>query len=137
LTGASYGNGRIPAGTRVAAEGTKPRLTRVIAGLDSINAGEHRISAAGQEVEEDNPYRERIRSRRRSRIPGDTKETYKYYAESVTGVRSARIIRTPRGAGTTDVIVASVGGIPSVEPIRAAARKRGTYGLRRSHIYMI
>lgn len=73
----------------------------------------------GQEVEEDHPYQERIRSRWRSQIPGDTKETYRFYAESAPGVRSAQIIRTPRGAGTPDVIIVSVRGIPSTELIHA------------------
>jgi hypothetical protein len=98
---------------------TKLRLTRVVAGLDSITAGEGWITSVGQEVEEDNPYRERIRSRWRSQILGDTKETYRYYAESVAGVRSAQIIRAPRGAGTTDVVIASVNGVPSPELISA------------------
>ena len=99
--------------------GSRLRLTRVIAGVDSITVEDEWITSVGQEVEEDNPYRERIRSRWRTQILGDTKETYKYYAESVPGVRSASIIRAPRGAGSTDVIIASVSGIPSPELITA------------------
>jgi hypothetical protein len=101
--------------------GTKLRLTRFITGFnnDTLTADDEWITSVGQEVEEDNPYRERIRSRWRSQILGDTKETYRFYAESVPGVRSAQIIRTPRGAGTTDVIIASMSGIPSAELIHA------------------
>jgi uncharacterized phage protein gp47/JayE len=49
--------------------------------------------------------------------PDSSEETYKFYAEAVAGVRSAKIIRTPRGPGSTDVIVASVTGLPSPELI--------------------
>jgi hypothetical protein len=99
--------------------GTKLRLTRVIAGFDTLTAEDEWITSVGQEVEEDTLYRERIRSRWRSQILGDTKEPYKFYAESVPGVRSAQIIRTPRGSGTTDVIIAALNGIPAPELIGA------------------
>jgi hypothetical protein len=44
---------------------------------------------------------------------GDTKEVYRYYATSVLGVAAAQLVRTPRGPGSTDVIVAAVNGVPS------------------------
>jgi hypothetical protein len=60
-------------------------------------------------------YRERIKKRWRSQTLGDTKETYKFHAESVARVRAAKIIRTPRGPGSADVIIASVTGLPTPE----------------------
>jgi uncharacterized phage protein gp47/JayE len=91
------------------------RITRVIPGLDGVSVGEGWMRTLGENTEEDAPYRERIKSRWRSQTLGDTKESYRYYAEAVAGVRSAKIIRTPRGPGSTDVIIASVTGLPTPE----------------------
>jgi uncharacterized phage protein gp47/JayE len=93
------------------------RITRVVNGLGSVTVPGNWQTALGENKEEDNSYRERIKNRWRSQTLGDTKETYKFYAEAVAGVRSAKIIRTPRGPGSTDVIVASVTGLPSQELI--------------------
>jgi uncharacterized phage protein gp47/JayE len=95
------------------------RLTRVVSGLDTVFVGDDWIITPGQETEEDDPYRERIKSRWSGQILGDPKEVYRYYAEAVEGVRSAEIIRAPRGPGTTDVIVATVNGLPSMELLQA------------------
>ena len=97
------------------------RITRVIQGLEqnAIIAGADWIKTLGENTEEDAPYRERIKNRWRSQTLGDTKETYRFYAEEVPGVRSAKIIRAPRGPGSTDVIIASVIGQPGVELIHA------------------
>ena len=93
------------------------RITRVIPGLDSVSVDEDWIVSPGQETEDDESYRARIKSRWRSQILGDIKEVYKYYAEAVDGVRAAQIVRTPRGPGSTDVIIAAVNGLPSAELI--------------------
>ena len=95
------------------------RITRVVPGLESVTVGDNWLKQLGENTEEDAPYRERIKNRWRSQTLGDTKETYRYYAESVAGVRSAKIIRTPRGPGSTDVIIASVTGLPTAELITA------------------
>jgi uncharacterized phage protein gp47/JayE len=99
--------------------GTPIRLTRVITGLDSVSTGEDWITSPGQDTEGDDSYRARIESRWKSQILGDTKEVYKFYAEAVDGVREARIVRTPRGPGSTDVVVAAVNGIPNTELLEA------------------
>jgi uncharacterized phage protein gp47/JayE len=98
---------------------TAIRITRVISGLDTLTVGGNWIVETGQDDEEDDLYRERIRARWRSQILGDTKTTYQYYAESVNGVREAKIIRTPRGPGTTDIIIAAVNGVPESELLEA------------------
>ena len=100
------------------------RITRVIQGLEqtAIIAGESWIKTLGENIEEDDPYRERIKNRWRSQTLGDTKETYRFYSEEVPGVRSAKIIRTPRGPGSTDVIIASVIGLPNDELIQAVEK---------------
>jgi uncharacterized phage protein gp47/JayE len=89
------------------------RCTRVIAGLDSISVGDDWEASLGEDEESDDSYRARIKNRWESQTLGDTKTTYKYYAEKVSGVREAKIIRTPRGAGSTDVVIASVSGLPT------------------------
>jgi uncharacterized phage protein gp47/JayE len=99
--------------------GTPLRCTRVIFGLDSVSASEDWITSLGQDTEEDASYRERIKNRWMSQVLGDTKEVYKFYAEEVTGVRSAKVIRTPRGPGSTDIIVAAVNGDPDAALIEA------------------
>jgi uncharacterized phage protein gp47/JayE len=99
--------------------GTVIRLTRVVAGFDAVSVSDEWITAVGQDVETDEPYRERIKDRWRDLKMGDTKETYRYYAEEVNGVRSAQIIRTPRGPGSTDVIIQAVNGLPGSELLSA------------------
>ncbi|MDR0637590.1 MAG: baseplate J/gp47 family protein [Spirochaetaceae bacterium] len=91
------------------------RITRVVNGLNSVTVPENWQSTLGENTEEDDSYRERVKNRWRSQTLGDTKETYKFYAETVAGVRAAKIIRTPRGPGSTDVIIASVTGLPTPE----------------------
>jgi uncharacterized phage protein gp47/JayE len=92
---------------------TPIRITRSISGLDTIRVGDNWIETVGQEDEADDPYRQRIKDRWRSQSLGDTKEVYRYYATSVPGVAAAEIVRTPRGPGSTDVIIAAVNGVPS------------------------
>jgi uncharacterized phage protein gp47/JayE len=98
---------------------TAIRITRVISGLNTLTVGENWIVETGQDDEEDDLYRERIKSRWRSQILGDTKATYQYYAESVNGVKSTKIIRTPRGPGSTDIIIAAINGVPGTELLDA------------------
>jgi uncharacterized phage protein gp47/JayE len=95
------------------------RITRTVPGLLAVSAGEGWITTVGQEAEEDDPYRERIKTRWREQTLGDTKDTYKFYAEEVAGVRSAKIIRAPRGPGSTDVVVAAVNGAPDEDLLEA------------------
>lgn len=93
------------------------RVTRIIRGLDTIEVKEDWQKALGENTESDDSYRARIKNRWRSQTLGDTKVTYKYYAEEVAGVREAKIIRAPRGAGSTDIIIVSVTGLPTAELI--------------------
>jgi uncharacterized phage protein gp47/JayE len=99
--------------------GTSVRLTRFITGLDTVSVGEDWITAPGQEPEDDESYRGRIESRWKSQTLGDTKSVYKSYAEAVDGVRAARIVRAPRGPGSTDVVIAAVNGVPGTELLEA------------------
>jgi uncharacterized phage protein gp47/JayE len=100
---------------------TPIRLTRVVMGLDTVSVGTEWIVIPGQDEEGDEPYRDRIKSRWKSQMLGDTKEVYRYYAEAVDGVEAVKIIRAPRGPGSTDVIVAAVNGIPGEELLNAVS----------------
>jgi hypothetical protein len=95
--------------------GTPLRITRVVTGLASVAVPENWQTALGENTEQDNRYRERVKNRWRSQTLGDTKETYKFYAEAVAGVRAAKIIRTPCGPGSADVIIVSVTGLSTAE----------------------
>jgi uncharacterized phage protein gp47/JayE len=97
-------------------------LTRLIPGLSFVFVAEDWITSLGQDTEEDEPYRERIKTRWKSQILGDTKDVYQFYAEEVAGVRSAKVIRTPRGPGSTDVIIAAVNGAPDGDLIDAVKK---------------
>jgi uncharacterized phage protein gp47/JayE len=99
--------------------GAPVRLTRLVQGLDTVTVGEDWITLPGQDEETDEPYRERIKTRWRSQTLGDTKDVYRYYAEEINGVKAAHIVRAPRGPGSTDVIIAAVGGVPNQELLEA------------------
>jgi uncharacterized phage protein gp47/JayE len=109
--------------------GTAMTLNRMITGLDKVEVGEDWIASPGQETEEDDKYRERIQGRWRSQILGNIKEVYKFYAEEVDGVRAAQIIRAPRGPGSTDVVIASVIGLPNDDLIEAVKRNLHSHEL--------
>jgi uncharacterized phage protein gp47/JayE len=104
-----------PGGDYNIGSGMPLRITRLVNGLDSVSVIEGWQQQLGEDAEADESYRERVKGRWRSQIIGNTKETYRYYAEAVAGVRSAKIIRAPRGPGSTDVIIASVAGLPAPE----------------------
>lgn len=88
-------------------------LTRVIAGIESVHFGPDWITSAGTDEELDEAYRARISDRWMSQGQGNPPVSFEYYAMSVSGVKEIKLIRTPRGYGTVDVIVVSVAGIPS------------------------
>jgi hypothetical protein len=108
-----------PGSTYNIAEDMPVRLTRIIVGFTAVTVEPEWITSLGQDTEEDEPYRERIKTRWKSQILGDTKDVYQYYAEEVTGVRSAKVIRAPRGPGSTDIIIAAVNGAPDEDLINA------------------
>lgn len=93
------------------------RITRVIRGLDKPEVKDGWQKTLGEDSKSDSSYRARIKDRWRSQILGDPKAVYKFYAQQVSGVREVKIIRAPRGAGSTDVIISSVTGLPSEELI--------------------
>ncbi len=95
--------------------GTSMRATRVVNGLDTISVPDTWIRSLGTEDETDESYRERIKARWRSLGEGNPPSRYILHALSVDGVASAKVIRTPRGWGSTDVIITAIDGLPSTE----------------------
>lgn len=88
-------------------------LTKVVSGVDHIVFKEGWISAAGTDEEDDDSYRSRIKNLWISQGVGNPPPSFYYYAESVDGVKEVKLVRTPRGYGTVDVIVVAENGMPS------------------------
>ena len=90
-------------------------LTKVVAGVESIVFREGWITEAGTDDEKDESYRKRIKDLWISQGVGNPPPSFYYYAESVEGVQQVKLIRTPRGYGTVDMIVVAENGMPSEE----------------------
>lgn len=90
-------------------------LTKVVAGVDHITFPEGWITEAGTDKEDDESYRSRIKNLWISQGVGNPPPSFYYYAESVEGVKEVKLVRTPRGYGTVDVIVVAENGMPSEE----------------------
>lgn len=110
------------------AEGTELQFTRVISGIQSATTGVDWISTAGADEEDDDSLRARIKDRWKSLGEGNPPSKYAYIAASISGVSEAKVIRTPRGYGSTDVIIATAAGLPSealLETVRSGLSSRG------------
>lgn len=90
-------------------------FTRVVAGVESVEFPEDWIETPGTDVESDADYRSRIKEKWQAQGEGNPPASYLYYALSVDGVQEAKLIRTPRGYGTVDVIIVANNGSPSAE----------------------
>ncbi|MBN2536371.1 MAG: baseplate J/gp47 family protein [Spirochaetales bacterium] len=95
------------------APGTNVRSTTVVPGLESIEPGEDWILSLGTAVESDNALRMRIKDKWKSIGEGNPPAKFEYIAATVPGVVEAKVIRTPRGYGSMDVIIAAENGLPS------------------------
>lgn len=109
--------------------GTSIRATRVVQGLDTVSVPSSWISTLGTDDELDDAYRARIKDKWKSIGEGNPPSKYEYVAASVDGVVSAKVIRTPRGYGSTDVLITSVEGLPSTELLQAVRAALDSYGL--------
>ncbi|MBP5163198.1 MAG: baseplate J/gp47 family protein [Spirochaetales bacterium] len=93
--------------------------SKVIPGVDGIVFGEDWITSIGTDDEDDETYRKRIKDLWNSIKNNNPPSLYEYYALSVEGVKSIRLIRTPRGYGTVDIIVVAENGLPSQQLLDA------------------
>lgn len=88
-------------------------LTKVVAGTGSIEFPEDWITELGTDTESDDDFRLRIKERWSAEGQGNPPSAYIYTAMSVPGVAAVKVIRTPRGYGTVDVIIVAENGLPS------------------------
>lgn len=107
------------AGTKYNVTDDAGECSKVIPGVDSIVFGEEWITDAGTDEEDDENYRKRIKDLWNSIKNNNPPSLYEYYALSVEGVKSIKLIRTPRGYGTVDIIVVAVNGLPSQQLLDA------------------
>lgn len=90
--------------------GTPLSFKKVVYGIEETNLGTDWIIVQGDEEEKDKPYRTRIKAKWLSIGDGNPPKKFELIASSVEGVKETKIIRTPRGQGTTDLYISSVSG---------------------------
>lgn len=90
-------------------------LSKVVSGVESVRFAESWIKDPGTDDEDDESYRMRIENRWIALGVGNPPASFRYYAESVPGVKAVKLIRTPRGYGTVDIVVVAENGLPSPE----------------------
>ena len=98
-------------------------LTKVTMGVESVSAGKDWIGHSGTNTEEDAAYRRRIDARWNIKGDGNPPSRYVLVARSAAGITHAKVLRTPRGWGSVDVIVAGSAGLPTpkqLADVRAA-----------------
>ncbi len=117
-------------------EGTNYNITndsgifnKVVAGVESVYFGENWITTPGEDIEEDELYRLRITNKWMSQGVGNPPASFIYYAESVEGVQEIKLIRTPRGYGTVDIIVVATNGLPTQTLLNEVYNAIGDHGL--------
>ena len=91
-------------------EGTPLSFRKVISGVEETTLEAGWITIQGDEEEKDDPYRIRIKSKWMSLGEGNPPHKFELIAGSISGVAETKIIRTPRGQGTTDLYISSVDG---------------------------
>jgi uncharacterized phage protein gp47/JayE len=108
LVGASYN----------VAGGTITSLVTPVPGVVSVVNDEDWLTSEGTDQETDDALRTRAMLRWAELSVGATADTYRAWALAVSGVVSAAVMdELPRGAGTLDVVIVGVAGVPSAELI--------------------
>lgn len=101
----------------------------IVFGIEEVLFGEDWLAEPGTDDEPDDLYRRRIKDRWLLQGVGNPPPSFVYYAESVSGVRQAKLIRTPNGIyGEAAVIVAAENGMPSqdlLDQVYAAIESHG------------
>ncbi len=101
------------AGSEYNVSDDKGVLAKIVQGVKEISFGADWITEPGTDDEKDTPYRERVTNRWIALGVGNPPASFEYHALTVDGVASVKIIRTPRGYGTADVIVVASNGMPT------------------------
>lgn len=119
FTGSIY---NLPAGTSVS-------FRKVIAGIEETTLRPDWITIQGDEEEKDAYYRKRIKFKWMSCGEGNPPHKFELIASSISGVLETKIIRTPRGQGTTDLYISSISGNKPVSLKKAVEEAIDSAGL--------
>lgn len=92
---------------------TDIRTTSVIDGIISILVPAGWISTPGRDIESDADYQSRIMAKWDALGEDNRPGKYELLALSIRGVNDVKVIRTPRGSGSIDIILGGDAGIPS------------------------
>ena len=111
------------------ASGAELELAAPNGAVESVVAGDDWLVVPGADDENDDQFRERIDARWLSLSDGNPSARYVLVARSVAGVVRATVVPTPRGYGSTDVIIASASGPPTEEQITAVEDALDAHGL--------
>lgn len=104
-------------------------FSKVIYGIDSLKIPEDNgyIIQLGTDEEDDETYRQRIKSYYKSLNENLVKAKYIKIALEVPGVLDVTIIRAPRGGGSVDVVIAISDGFSSTDVIYNVTQKLYDY----------
>ena len=91
---------------------TSIRTTSVIDGVVRWIVPANWTTKAGRDEESDKDYRVRIAAKWDGQGPDNRPGKYKQIALKTPGVNDVRVVRTPRGSGSVDVILGGDAGIP-------------------------
>ena len=109
--------------------GTPVVLTKVTQGIASVHLDTDWITYSGTDEETDDAYRSRIDDRWSAQGEGNPPSKYELVARSVAGVTDAKVIRTPRGFGSIDVLIAGSAGLPTDTQLAAVRSELESLGM--------
>jgi len=92
---------------------TPIRCTTVVDGIVAYSVPSDWLTLSGRDEEPDDEYRQRIGARWESQGPDNRPGKYVSIALSNRDVNDVKVIRTPRGYGSVDIILGGIAGIPS------------------------
>ncbi len=92
---------------------TPIRTTSVIEGIVELSVPENWISTPGRDEESDPEYRIRIKAKWDTQGQDNRPGKYVVIALAIPGINDVKVLRTPRGSGSVDVILGGDAGIPS------------------------
>ena len=92
--------------------GTSIRTTLVLDGVIRWIVPAGWTTTAGRDEESDADYRVRIAAKWGAQGPDNRPGKYKQIALATPGVNDARVVRTPRGSGSIDIVLGGEAGIP-------------------------
>jgi len=102
--------------------GSAMRTTSVLDGVDSITVPKDWVTTPGRDRELDEDYRQRIKAKWDAQGADNRPGKYEHIALTVDGVDDVKVIRTPRGFGSIDVVIAGYAEIS--ESVKNEVKKK-------------